>query len=130
MVPETNIIVGKYWDSQMVKMIAKMAKYYKHQVSDSSNAVFEKLDMQTKYDQIQPNATMNYRTLRNKMILFQSNIVTTTYYFNVGDILSKFGGIFASFSAFFAGVGALYVHSFVQQTAGLILRKKWYKAYK
>jgi len=64
------------------------------------------------------------------MILFQSNLITTTHYFNLGDILAKFGGIFATFSAFFAGVGALFVHSFVQETAMLLNRKQWYKAYK
>ena len=57
------------------------------------------------------------------MILFQSNLVTTTFYFSIGDIVSKFGGIIATIGATLAGVGALYVHSFVQQTAQLINRK-------
>ena len=68
--------------------------------------------------------------LRNKLILYQSNPILTTHYFNLGDILYKFGGIFSSISAFFGGIGALFVHKFAQMTAKLINRKQWYKAYK
>jgi hypothetical protein len=40
LIPETNIIVGKWWNHTMSELIAKNAKYYKH-VSDSSDARFE-----------------------------------------------------------------------------------------
>ena len=73
---------------------------------------------------------MNQRVLKNKLILYQSNPILTTHYFNFSDILYKFGGIFSSISAFFGGISALYVHKFVEMTAKLINRKQWYKAYK
>lgn len=127
--PETTIMVGKYWDSKMRDRIESNNKYQKDK-STSTRVVFEKLAMAPKVEQIQPNTTLNHRTLVNKMILFQSNLITTTFYFNLGDILSKFGGIYASIAAFFAGLSALFVHSFVAETATLINRKQWYKAYK
>jgi len=51
MVPETAIIIGKYWNSTMRELISNNAKYYKGD-STSDHAIFEKLSMEAKYGQI------------------------------------------------------------------------------
>jgi hypothetical protein len=41
--PETEIIIGKYWNSTLKDIINKNAKYYKG--SSTNNAKFEKLSI-------------------------------------------------------------------------------------
>ena len=119
--PETEIIHGKAWTAKQVKFLGNAIQ--------SSVATFNQLVLDQTFNQLLAQPVKNIHTLYVNLQVEFTDIVKTTIYFNIGDIVAKFGGIFASFDAFFGAIGFFFIHSFISNVAMIINRKHWFRTY-